>query len=51
MREDDAMLGRSCIAMLLNAIAVEADGPFYCRADKAIAADDLENRPIDADSQ
>jgi hypothetical protein len=28
--------------MLLKAIAVEADGLFYSRADNAIAADDLE---------
>jgi len=36
--------------MLLNAIAVEAGGLFYSRADNAIAAADVENRPIDADS-
>ena len=29
---------------------VGADGLFYCRADNAIAADDEQNRPIDADS-
>jgi hypothetical protein len=36
--------------MPLKAIAVEADGLFYSRADNAIAADDVENRPTDADS-
>jgi hypothetical protein len=29
----------------------DADGLFCSRADKAIAADDVENRPIDADSR
>jgi hypothetical protein len=36
--------------MLLKAIALVADGLFYRRADNAIAADDVENRPIDPDS-
>jgi hypothetical protein len=36
--------------MLLTASAVEADGLSCSRADNAIAADDVENRPIDADS-
>jgi hypothetical protein len=44
------MLRRSCIAILLEAIAVEADGLFYRQADNAIAADDVENRPIVSDS-
>ena len=36
--------------MLLTASAVEADGLSCSLADNAIAADDVENRPIDADS-
>ena len=48
--EDHAMFRRSCIAILLKAIAVEADRLFYRQADNAIVADDVENRPIDSDS-
>ena len=49
-RSPTRMPHRSCMAMLLKAIAVEADGLFYRRADNAIGADGVENRPIDADS-
>jgi hypothetical protein len=37
--------------LLRTAGAVEANGLFNSRAEKAIAADDVENRPIDADSR
>jgi hypothetical protein len=36
---------------VVNAIVVEADGLFCSRADKAVAAEDAENRPIDSDSR
>jgi hypothetical protein len=44
---------RSCLqhSDVLNAIVAEADGPFCSRADKAVAAEDAQNRPIDADSR
>jgi hypothetical protein len=44
---------RSCLlhSDVVNAIVVEADGLFYSRADKAVVAEDAENRPSDSDSR